>query len=286
MILITGATGTIGRALADVLRAAHIPFRAAVRDPAKARALLGGEIETVRLDFEDAASLKPALNGVDALFLLTAPGPSVAAHDLAMLRALPGSGVKKVVKMSAFGADSEVRLPSSSWHGPGEKGVMSSGLAWTLLRPAGFMSNSLGWAAAIRAGAPIEVGTGAGEHGVVDPRDVAEVAARALVSADHDEKAYTLTGPAALSALEQLAIIEKALGKTIVVHQVTPERVAERMRTAGLSEAFAEAVREGQSYVREGKAASLSDDVSRVLGRAPRTFEGWVNDHLHAFSTL
>ncbi|WP_394824989.1 NAD(P)H-binding protein [Pendulispora albinea] len=279
MILITGAAGTIGRELVKELRAARIPVRAMTRNPAKARAALGEELELVRGDFTDSRSLASALPNVRALFLLTAAGPWVADHDAAMLRAVKGTSVQKIVKMSAFGAGT-APLASSRWHEPGERGVMESGLAWTVLRPAGFASNAQAWVPAIRAGDAIELATGDGRHAVVDPRDVAAVAARALATDTHDGSIYELTGPEPLTAAEQIATLGRALGRSIATRDVTPEMAADRMREAGTPAAFADAVREGYAYVRAGNAASQSDAVERILGRAPRSFEVWVRDHL------
>jgi uncharacterized protein YbjT (DUF2867 family) len=185
--------------------------------------------------------------------------------------------------MSAFGAEATPPLRAAGWHHPGERAVMDSGLAWTLLRPAGFASNALAWAPAVRSGGAVEIATGAGRHAVVDPRDVAAVAARALTSSDHDGKAYTLTGPEPLSTPEQVAILGRVLGRSIPVAEVTPEIVADRMRAGGVPDGFVAAVLEGLRFVREGKAAARTDAVEAVLGRAPRPFEAWVRDHVDPF---
>ena len=160
---------------------------------------------------------------------------------------------------------------------------MGSGLAWTVLRPAGFASNALAWAPQIQAGAPIPVATGEGKHAVVDPRDVAAVAARALTSDAHDGRAYSLTGPEALSTPEQVAILRDVLGLPIAIEAITPTVAADRMRAVGVPGAFADAVLEGYTFVRDGLAAGRTDAVARVLGRAPRSFEAWAHDHATAF---
>ncbi|WP_394846083.1 SDR family oxidoreductase [Pendulispora brunnea] len=282
MILVTGATGTIGRALMNELRAARVPRRAMARDAVKAKSLLGDDEDIVQADFTDAASLAAAVDGVDAVFLLTAGGPALAEHDLAMVRAVQGTRVKKLVKLSTFGADT-LPLKSSEWHRPGEQAVTQSGLAWTLLRPAAFASNALGWAPQIRAGAPIQVATGEGRHAVVDPRDIAAVAVRALTSDAHDGQAYSLTGPEALSTPRQVAILGAVLGLPIAIEDVSPRVAADRLRAAGVPEAFADAVFEGYTCWRAGNVASRSDDIERVLGHAPRSFEEWARDHAAAF---
>ncbi|WP_437515633.1 SDR family NAD(P)-dependent oxidoreductase [Sorangium sp. So ce1099] len=280
MILITGATGTIGREVVRQLVERGAPVRALTRDPAKAAAL-GREVDLVRGDFEEPASLRPALEGVEALFMLSAPGPSIAAHDLAMVDAAQKSGVKRLVKLSAFGADLPSRI--GDWHRAGEHAVRTSGLAWTLLRPVGFASNVLQWAAAIRAGGVVPISTGDGRQGIIHPGDVAAVAVAALTSAHHDGSTYTLTGPELLSARDQVASLARALGRSIETTDVPPDRLREQMLAAGAARELAETVFEGVSFLREGKAAALSDDVEAVLGRKPLRFEAWVRENLAAF---
>ncbi|WP_437995203.1 SDR family oxidoreductase [Sorangium sp. So ce185] len=280
MILITGATGTIGREVVRQLVERGAPIRAMTRDPARAAAL-GREVELVRGDFDDPGSLRAALRGVEALFLLSAPGPSISAHDVATVDAAQKSGVKKLVKLSAFGADLRSRV--GDWHRAGEHAVRTSGLAWTLLRPVGFASNVLQWAAAIRAGGAVPVWTGDGRQGIIDPGDVAAVAVAALTSDRHDGRIYTLTGPELLNAHDQVAILEGALGRSIETTDVPPDRVRDQMLAAGAARELADAVFEGVSFLREGRAATLSDDVEAVLGREPRRFEAWVRENLAAF---
>lgn len=282
MILVAGATGTIGRALIPQLLAARADVRVLTRDPARARALWGSDVEVACGDFTDAPSLARSLEGADRVFLLTAPGPTVADHDRAMAAAVVRSRVEQIVKLSAYGAEQE-DLIASSWHRAGEEAVIATGRRFTLLRPAGFHSNALAWAPSVRAGAPIEVSTGTGKHAIVDPRDVAAVAARALTSNDHDGRAYTLTGPAGLDAHEQIAILAEALGRPIAAEDVTVEHATAKMRAAGAPEAFVAAVVQGLTFLRDGRASAPTDDVAAVLGRPPRPFAAWVRDHLDAF---
>ncbi|WP_146650982.1 NAD(P)H-binding protein [Labilithrix luteola] len=289
MILVTGATGTIGRLLLAELRG-KAEVRAMTRDPEKARAALGalGEtIELVRGDYDDARTLTSALEGASSLFLLAAPGPTVSDHDRAMMNAVAAAGAKrsltKVVKLSALGADASPLLRAGAWHQPGERAVRESGLAWTILRPGGFASNALGWAASLRSGTEIEVATSDGRHGVIDPRDVAAVAARALLSNELDGRGFTLTGPEAISTPDQLAILGEALGRPVVMKLVTPDHAADKMASFGVPAPFVEAVREGHGFVRSGRAAELTGSVAEILGRPARSFRTWVNDHLAAF---
>ncbi|MCP2165653.1 SDR family oxidoreductase [Goodfellowiella coeruleoviolacea] len=283
MILITGATGTIGSDVVRLLAASGEQVRAMVRTPAKAATLPAG-VEVVRADFTDPTSLVTAAEGATTVFLLTAPGPQVARHDTAMLTAARSAGVRKVVKLSAIGTGDTSAAEVGNWHLPGEQAVRSSGLAWTVLRPSSFASNALRWADAIRAGAPVPNPTGTGAQGVIDPRDVAEVAARALTSADHDGHVHTLTGPELLSVPDMAAQLGRVLGRAIDTVDLPLERYREQLVAAGLAPAFVETAVSGARLVARGGNAVVTGDVERVLGRPARTFAAWAQDHRAAFT--
>ena len=283
MILISGGTGTIGQALCRELLATGAVFRVGTRDVEKARAKLSKEVGVVLADPAHPDSLSRALDGADALFLVATPGPNIVKWDRAFAHAAKAAAVKRIVKLSSIGADESPPLIVSSWHQRGEAAVKESGVAWTFLRPAGFATNSLAWAPDIRANKPVQIATLDGKQGIIDPRDIAAIAARALLSSEHGGKAYTLTGPELLSAPEQLELIGRALGKSIPIDHITPEAAADRYRVRGMPEEFAAAVREGTTALRNGVASKLSDDVERVLGRKPRTFAAWVDEHIASF---
>jgi uncharacterized protein YbjT (DUF2867 family) len=273
MILVTGATGTIGSELVRQLVARGIPVRGMSR-----RELPG----FVQGDFDDPDSLRKAIVGVDAVFLLSAPGPRVPEHDRATVAAAMDGGVRKLVKLSAIGSTDE-GMPGN-WHAAGERAVRDSGLAWAILRPTGFASNVLRWLPAIRSGQPISSQTGHGEHAFVDPRDVAAVAAAALVSDDHDGQTYTLTGPELLSVPEQVTIMSDVLGQALHVVDVPLEVYAEQLRAAGLDDAVVSVALRGAALVRDGGERTVTDDVERVLGRPARSFRAWVESNRAAFA--
>ena len=223
-----------------------------------------------------------AADGADSLFLLSAPGPTQAAHDLAMLAAARARGVARVVKLSAIGTpddDRPTRL--GGWHRPGEVAVRTSGLGWTILRPTTFASNSLSWAAAIRSGTPVPNMFGTGLQGIVDPADVSAVAVAALTGDDHVGRTYTLTGPELLSVPDQVAQLGDVLGRPTGTVDVEPEEARSQM--AGLANEFVDTVIAGAAYVRDGANAIVTDDVARVPGRPPRTFRAWALEHREAF---
>ncbi|GAA3109072.1 NAD(P)H-binding protein [Kribbella aluminosa] len=264
MILVTGATGTIGSELVRQLEARGAAVRGMTRKPHES---------FVQGDFDDPDSLRKAIAGVDTVFVLTAPGPWVPAHDRALVEAAVDGGVQKIVKLSAIGSTDE-EMPGN-WHAAGERAVRDSGLAWTILRPAGFASNVLRWMPAIQAGQPIPNQTGAGRHAFVDPRDVAAVAAEALLS-DHHDQTYTLTGPELLSVPDQVAVLSDVLGSPLSVVDVPPDVYAEQLRAAGLDEAVVTVAVRGAELIRSGGEETITDDVERVLGRPAQTFRKWA----------
>ncbi|WP_203984518.1 NAD(P)H-binding protein [Sphaerisporangium rufum] len=281
MILITGATGTIGGEVLRRLAARGAAVRAMTRDPARVQAPPG--VEVVAGDFDDPASLDRAVSGAGGVFLLTPGGPATERYDLAMLAAARAAQVRTVVKLSSIGAGT----PGSEvdWHGPGERALRASGMGWTLLRPSAFASNALRWAGAVRAGEPVPNLTGTARQGIVDPRDVAEVAVQALVAAGHDGRTYTLTGPELLSVPEQVARLERALGRAIGTVDVPLDVAHERMLAAGTDPETAASMIKGIGVIRDGGNAVLADGVRLALGRPPTDFGTWVADHLAAFGS-
>jgi uncharacterized protein YbjT (DUF2867 family) len=279
MILVTGATGTTGRIVLRILAEKGAPARGMTRDPSRVPA----GFEVVRGDFEDAGSLRSALTGVKAVFLVSAPGPQIADHDVTLVEAAVDAGVRKVVKLSAIGTGDPGFETSSSWHLPGEEAVRASGLAWTILRPSMFASNTFGWVARIQAGEPIPSYFGAGTNGVIDPRDIAAVAVEAQLSDDHDGQTYTLTGPELLSVPDQAAQIGEVLGRTVPVIDVPADQAGPELQAQGIPEEAIDTILKGYEFVRNGGNAIITGDVERALGRPPRTFKTWVQDHHASF---
>ncbi|GAA3870366.1 butenolide phosphate reductase ScbC [Saccharothrix violaceirubra] len=276
MILITGATGTVGREVLRLLAGRGVPLRAMTRDPAR----LSSTGAVVRADFGAPDTLRDAVVGVDSVFLVTAPGARVPEHDLAMIDAARAGGVRKVVKLSAVGGRG---TDPARWHAPGERALAESGLAWTALRPSSFASNALRWADTIRAGGPVPNLTGTGAQGVVDPRDVAEVAVAALLGDGHDGTTPTLTGPDLIGVPDQVGHLSEVLGRRIATVDVPPDVARERMLADGLDRTLVDVAVHGAELVRAGGNAFVTDDVHRILGRPARSFRTWARDHRDAF---
>ncbi|XVS63532.1 NAD(P)H-binding protein [Actinosynnema sp. CA-299493] len=251
MLLITGATGTTGREVVRLLTDRGVAFRALSRTPTG---------DQVHGDHTDPASLDRAMDGVDGVFLL-GPGTSdLPAYELAVLDSARRAGVRKVVKLSSIPVG-----PVAGWHRPGEEAVRAFP-AWTLLRASLFATNSVQWAPQVAAGEPIPNPTGTTKLGVVDPRDLAEVAVRALLDDDHHGRTYTLTGPELLSVPDQVAVLSDVLDR--------PLSTVDLPLTA-LPPEYAEGLR----AVLGGEGSFLSGDVAEVLGRPARDYATWAREN-------
>ncbi|MFE1261680.1 SDR family oxidoreductase [Streptomyces albogriseolus] len=279
MILVTGATGTIG---GEVLRRlpAGVAVRVMARDPSKVVGAPDGT-EVVAGDYADQLSLERALRGVRRAFLLTS---RIGGDDDArFVRAARTAGVRHLVRLSAAAvADSGADDLITRWHRANEELLRDSGLGWTVLRPRAFMSNTLSWAASIRSERVVRALYGDSANVCVDPRDVAAAAVCALTEDGHEGRAYTLTGPEPISAAEQTARLGELLGVPLRFEELSlaQARAALRQRHP---EAVAEALLAGAERQRAGAKAHAEDTVLRLTGRPARPFSAWARDHIAAF---
>lgn len=276
MILVTGATGTIGRHVVQLLTERGVPFRAMSRNPA------ADLPNVVRADFTDPTSLAAAAADVDAVFLVTVPPTPSTAHDLALLAAV--SSTAKIVKLSAIGSGELFEgAVVGAWHLAAEQAIQDRGLPWTVLRPTSFASNFLWYRDLIDTGESIPNLLGAAQQGVVDPRDVAAVAVEALLDDAHVGQRYDLTGPELVTFADQVAIVERVLDRPVKSAEVD---VRAQLASSGMPDEAIAAVATGADWARAGGAAYVTDQVSSILGRPARTFEQWMVDHQEAFTVM
>ena len=228
-------------------------------------------------------TLDAALRGVERMYLLLPMVPALQQWDAGITLAAQRASVRHVVKHSNMGAQNEAATTMQRWHRAGEMLIEGSGMAWTFIRPTGFMTNALGWADMIKSQGAVYAPGGDGRLAVVDPRDVAAVAVAALTEPGHEGRAYDVTGPEALSAAEQVKTISDEIGKP-VTHIDIPESAArEHMISTGMPAQIAGALTEFMTDVRAGRSATVSDAVIKVTRQPARTFAAWVHEHAAAF---
>lgn len=278
--LITGATGDIGsRVVKRLLQHGERP-RVFVRDAEKARARFGDQVDFALGDMADAGALQNALNGVDALFLLT-NGPHLARRDGAAADSAKAAGVKHLVKLSSM--DAAQQVGTGAWHAQGESAIRASGVASTFVQPSGFMSNALAWANSIRAEGVVRSPTGDGKIPFIHPDDIAAVATEALTTQKYLGESLPITGPEALSYAEMTAKIGSAIGKILRFQSISDAQERQLMSDAGDPTEIVAAHLSIYRAIREGRLARVTDTVERVLGRKPIAFDQWVKENAAAF---
>ena len=281
MILVTGATGTIGTEVVKLLLAAGRKVRVLARDPAKA-AKLGDGVEVVQGDLDKPETLTGAFQGVSQLFLL-ATGEELARLERNALAAAQQAGVKHIVRISAAGAEAAAPLQLGRWHAEGEAQLKASGIPWTIVRPGAFMSNTFMWIGMIKGQGVVYNPAGAGQTAPIDPRDIAAVAVTALTSTGHEGKTYDITGPKSLSAPDQVAEISAAVGRPIKCIDVPEAAARAGMLAQGMTPVMADALVELMSYIKNQGYSQVTGTVEQLLGRPPRTFEQWLGENADAF---
>jgi len=279
-ILVTGATGTIGRDVARQLSGKGVAVRAGVRDQAKAKKELP-DIALVPFDFENEKMFSAALEGVEKVFLL----PPLLPNQLELMNrfvdAAKRAGVGHIVKLSAIGIDDETQSTAIKWHGASERHIRESGVAFTFLRPNSFMQNFITYFPP-RNGA-IYLPWGNGTASFVDTRDIANVAAKALTSDGHEGKIYTLTGPATLGIAEVALILSEVAGREFKYVDVPEAAARDGMLQAGVPPWQAELVLELHAINKQNRWSAVTSDVEKVTGTPPTDFAQFARDHADKF---
>jgi uncharacterized protein YbjT (DUF2867 family) len=283
-MLVTGATGTVGGALLARLGPAGAALRALTRDAATARALRERGVEAVVADFLRPETLEPALEGVAAVFLATPIHPEQVAQARNVIQAAAATGQRpRLVRLSVQKASHQAPMRVGRQHAEVEDLVRASGLPYTLLRPQSFMQNTLAAAPTVAAEGALYQPFGRGRLGMVDARDVGEVAARVLTGAGHEGRTYTLTGPAALSFEDVARTLGEALGKAVRYVDVPPAAAKAAMVRRGVPEWVADALNEYAAAHSEGYSDYTTDDVARLTGHPATPYAQFARDFAPRF---
>ncbi|GAB2749632.1 NmrA family NAD(P)-binding protein [Kitasatospora kifunensis] len=280
MIVVTGATGTVGSKIVRGLRERGESVRALVRDLAAVPADWDEGVEPVTADFADPASLDAALAGADVVYLLVAVHPEMDAHERNVIdAAVRGGRGPRIVLHAAAGVEQRpegVRFVSAHVSGHGH--LVASGLPWTVLAPNGFYQNFLGMAASLQAGRLVVPG-GTGAVSYVDARDVADAAVAVLTGPGHAGAIYTLTGPTALTHDEVAEQLGTALGRQVEYQAAEPAAALSAMLEAGWDRWRAEGMVELYGLYAAGHASMVSLDVEKLTGRPARSFAQFTVEH-------
>ncbi|WP_031527477.1 SDR family oxidoreductase [Dyadobacter crusticola] len=282
-ILITGATGNIGRELIKYLSGKGAPFRAMVRslDNVAAGSLLNAAY--VKGDFNDVSSLEKSLVGIEKAFLLTNSSELAEAQQLRFVEAASRAGVKHIVKLSQWAADLHSPVRFLRYHAVVENAILASGLKYTFLRPNLFMQGLLEFRDTIRSQDQFFGAIGEAKVSVVDTRDIAAAAGEALIHPAHENKIYNLTGPEALSHYELAARLSTAVGRNIRFVDVPSEALRDMLRHIGFPDWQAEGLIEDYAHYKRGEADTVTSGVLEATGSEPRSFDAFAADYAGLF---
>ena len=278
MILVIGATGTIGKDVVKDLKAKGEQVRAMVRDTEKAPATREPGVEYVTGARENYESVIAALQGMEKAFLLSNEDPRMPDLHGNFAAAAKDAGLRHLVRLSILPANPDAPIPIAKWHGEADRSVMDSGVPYTILRPSYFMQNNMGGGATIASGGTIYSVMGEGKVGHIDTRDIAAVAVAVLTSEGHEGQTYILTGPEALTMAEVAARLSAALGKTIEYVNLPPDELKARMLTMGVPDWRADVWVKLGGMIGLGIASAVTSAVKDVLGKEPRSIDQFAKD--------
>lgn len=228
--------------------------------------------------------MRTACDGADRAFLLTNSTERAEQQQIAFTRVAEVCGVRHIVKLSQLHADASSPERFLRYHGVVEAAIQASGLTYTFLRPNLFMQGLLNFRQSIRQQSAFFAAAGDARISAVDIRDLADVAAAALTTSEHDNKSYALTGPETLTFAEMAHQLSRAVGRTITFVDVPPEAMRAALMEPGFPVWQADGLVEEFAMYRRGEASAAESGVREALGRAPRSFEGFARDYAPLFT--
>jgi uncharacterized protein YbjT (DUF2867 family) len=279
-IVVTGATGTIGRGVVEGLIAKKAPVVALLRDASKGTPLEAIGARLALGTFEDRASLAEAFTGADTVVLITAANARADEQAMSAITAAKNGNVRKIVRISAVKADPNGPTDNTRQHGRTEAALKASGLTYVILRPLLFLQNLLGSLPTIMAEGKVYFGVGDGRMGMVDTRDVSDAAVVAATTDVHDGATFELTGPASIDYHAVASAIGRGLGREVTYVAVPPAAAGEAMRRFGADQWTVGIIRDYCTAYSNGWGDFTTDHVERITGHAPRSVDDFVRDIL------
>jgi len=283
MIVVFGATGTIGAPLVAALLAKGAQVRAVTSDPAKVSALQADGCEVVVASFDDPDALAKACAGAEKAFLVTPAHLDMRQWKANVIAAAASAGIKHMVICTGLGASPKARLTFGVWHSDSQELLKASGMDWTLVQPTYFIQNLL-WQASSIATDDVYLDDLGGPVSWVDARDIADVAAEALTGEGHEGKAYGLTGAEALDGAAIAALLSKTTGRTITLRPVSAEDSQAAMIASGMGPEVAKAMVELSALAPKGYLAGVETTIEDMLGRPAKDVETFISENQECFS--
>lgn len=273
-ILVVGASGTVGSEIVRLLRAGGHAVRTTT-----SKATSGAN--AVQVNLATGEGLRAAFEGVERAFLLSPPGYANQHAILSpLIQEAKRRGLKKVVLMTALGADADPQSPFRR----AEVELEKSGLAYNIVRPNWFLQNfHTFWGQGIREQGKIQLPAGNAATSFIDARDVSAVIARLLVNDTLSNQAFDLTGPAALTHAQVAESISQATGKSVVYQEIEPKVLKHGLVSAGFPEDYVDFMILIFGYLREGYNARTTPHVQALLGQPPRSLEQYASEHRQAW---
>ena len=282
MILVTGASGMVGREVARALRARGLSIRLFVRSALKLPADLAGAGALAIGDFAERKSVDAAMRGVERLYLTSFDGPDAVEAQAEVIRAAKAADVRLVVRLSAPAADPQASANYARWHGECERLLERSGIPFVHLRPNWYMDNFL---YEYGRGGVVRLPAGSARLSFVDARDIAAVAVEALLEPGHAGRTYAPTGPAALSHEEVVAELSRASGRPYRYESLLLDDYAEELRAGATPDWWIEEMVDLIERLRRGENEPTTDHVEHVVGRASIAFAQFARDHAQTLRT-
>jgi uncharacterized protein YbjT (DUF2867 family) len=282
-ILITGSTGNVGSQVVKQLSSFSGSVRAAVQSKNRADDIKNTKAELVEMNFSKSETIEAAFKDIQKLFLLTPFVPDMVEMSKSLIREAKKAKVNHIVKQSAFGSDLGDGITMNKLHRQVEEAIESSGINYTFLRPMSFMQNYLGLSDSIKSQGVFYAPLIDSRTSFVDVRDIAAVAVEALTKSGHENKAYIITGPEAVSNYDIANILSKSTGRKITYVNISDDDARKEMKENGMQEWTINALMELYNFQKAGKASHVSLDVERITNRKPISFEQFAKDYTETF---
>jgi (4-alkanoyl-5-oxo-2,5-dihydrofuran-3-yl)methyl phosphate reductase len=278
--LATGATGNIGSRVVERLLARDEQTRVFVRNGDKANRRYGDRVDIRVGDLADPTALARAVDGVDVVFLVTT-GVDLAEMDKRAASVAKSAGVRLLVKLSTD--DVEQGVGTGVWHREGEAAIRDSGIGFVFVQPSGFMDNFLNWADAIKTDGVVRCAAGDGTIPFIHSDDIADVAIAVMTNPQYEGLSVPITGPEALSFADMTAKVGAVIGRELRFQPVSDDDERRRQAAWGSPDPLIEARLSIFRAMREGRLATVTNNVASILGHEPISFDRWTQQNAAAF---